>query len=76
LVIRTTSAVSIAASVPLWSAAPTCASASAGASLIPSPKQQHTATLLLQRLNDAELVFGQQLGVELVDVEPRRHVAR
>ena len=69
----TTSAASDEAVAPAPPIAmPTSASASAGASLTPSPTIDHRAQLPgAHRAHDLELVLGAQLGVDAVDADAR-----
>ena len=56
---------------------PTCACASAGASLIPSPAIATNAPSLLQAADRGGLLVGQHLGDDLVDAElPRDRLGR
>ena len=70
------SAAATAMSVPVPIAMPTCAPASAGASLMPSPTiaTMRPARALLG--DDARLVLGLHLGEDLVDAELGRDRAR
>ena len=63
-----TCALSMAMSVPVPMAMPTCARASAGASLMPSPAIATRRPSDLQALDDAGLVGGLHLGDHFVDL--------
>ena len=62
---------SSATSLPPCSEIPTSASASAGASLMPSPTMATTSPFALQRAHVARLVLGHQLGHHAIDAQAR-----